>query len=585
MPVARTSSLRGLVGLADARACACAHARGRPQARNRPTTLLLLARLEQLVANVVHALVVALLHRVEQHLLVEIVPVPLLSIVEGGDVDFGAVDAVLLRQQLVEDGLQAPRNGQRELVRPGKVETLAGAKNVHNAVHGALNGVGPAFDALGERGAGPRLDLLPDPERDGHFPEGRLDGLDHARVLRQRRHLGRLERCLHRGRSGTVGVRVGVGIVAGLGLLPEPPAHEDLESVLSVRHFRPGLLLSLDALRVELRVQRQPLEEALHGRHALRQAGEDVEIAPHPSRQARLARRRLEALVHQDDGAVVVLVPDAPAECLVQGAERLLLVPPVASQQMTLLALPAHGAGVVVVLLCVDLGVLQVGVRDAHDDDGARVLVRKVEALRDLAPTDGEKHSAGPVVDPLVVLVHGLLEGLPAARPGLLDVRLETGHGLEDARLLPPDGQLVHHVVGREEDEQAVGNRRAHGEDDFPDAVHKLGLGRLLVGGLQGQSVRGRREHAGQDLLLHVDDVRRLQGHRELGPQLGRKRVERRQRSRGQHDRVRLGGDRPEDDARVQAPQGHGHDDETADRVLGDLATSHLAPVLVHGPR
>ena len=216
----------------------------------------------------------------------------------------------------------------------------------------------------------------------------------------------------------------------------------------------------------------------------------------------------LVAVVGHEYGAPVPPVPDAAPEGLVESAEGLDLVPLVAGEE--LLVLPPHA--VVVLLLEVHLHVLDVGEGDADADDGAGVVVGKVQPLAHLPAAHGDEEGAvHAAVAPALLLVVGGLDdvakvpyaGLELVRePRLLDHHLPLGEPGPDAGLLPPLAQAVEHGVGGEEEEDAVRDGLAHLRHRKADLVLEVEGAGVLVGRVQPAPMGPVRQRADPDLTF-----------------------------------------------------------------------------------
>ena len=110
-----------------------------------------------------------------------------------------------------------------------------------------------------------------------------------------------------------------------------------------------------------------------------------------------------------------------------------------------------------------NLFVFEIGKGNSHGDDGARIVIGKVEALADFTPAHGEHDRArlsslqrlSP--DGRVKFLHHVFKDVLVAEcvPRLLEDYF-TGLEMRDhARLIPPLQELVHDGVRREEAQHA----------------------------------------------------------------------------------------------------------------------------------
>ena len=347
--------------------------------------------------------------------------------------------------------------------------------------------------------------------------------------------------------------------------------------------------------------------DGLFERRALAQARpepfREVSREPRPpGASALVPARPAVPFVREDDRAVVVPVPQAPPDRLVERPERLQRVPPVPREQA-----PGPRAVVVVSPLQLHPRVLDVRVRDAHDDHRARVRVGEVDPLGNLPAAHREQNRAarrGParrggvgvrrgargILHAPVIFREELVQGrrrrgggTPAAAPAAASspppasppaaassrprVLAVVPRLLEDAlpgrsldaspraRPPPPLGDALERGVRREKHQRAVGNLLAPPLERVPEIVLVRELGRALIRPREPRAGRTDAHGPGPHLPLRVHAVRRLGANRKRRAELGRERVERRQRPGRKHHAPRRARHVPERQRGIHRPE------------------------------
>ena len=268
-------------------------------------------------------------------------------------------------------------------------------------------------------------------------------------------------------------------------------------------------------------------------------------VRPEPLGQVVLRRRAAEPLVQQDDGAVIVPVPDHPAQRLVHRPGGLLAVPLVPAQraQPAPLAPPLPALVVQHLLLDPDLRVRLHRKGDSSHDDRSARPVREVEALAGLPPADAEED--GPPECWVFQLGPEILRGLSEelALPRLDDGLLVPGDVVPNrsraarppGRQLPVLHALVHHHERGEEDQEAVRHDPGKVRDGVAQIALVLSQVPRPVARIESHVGRTALDDAEPD-LARVDHVRVLDGLPEGKLQLMREGGERGEGAAGDDD-------------------------------------------------
>lgn len=184
-----------------------------------------------------------------------------------------------------------------------------------------------------------------------------------------------------------------------------------------------------------------------------------AQMAAYPFGQLLHLRHVLEACIAQQDGAIVVAMPDDTADCLIDGACRIQTVPFLAAEQLVLFGAIRFQ----VATLQYHLGILERWKGQARYDHRPTVAIGKVQALGHLAATHGHKAGALRVAYRLIELLHGARELILAAR--LQKYWLAARYIRPQAARLPSVHALVQHRIRRKEHQQTVRHNARHIQD------------------------------------------------------------------------------------------------------------------------